>query len=110
MTYSVIIDVTAPVDLYDVTPPAELLRRTGGQVDGLLVHLCRPVDGGFQVIEVWTTENDYRRATQDLIEPTLNAERSVAGPIEDASRRGVRAARSGASRQWHPHLSAGALP
>jgi hypothetical protein len=89
MTYSVIIEVTAPVELYDMTH-AELLRRTGGQVDGLLVHLCRPVDGGFQVIEVWATENDYRRATQDLIEPILN---ELSGPSPGPSRKSSRGCR-----------------
>jgi hypothetical protein len=41
VTYAVTIDVHAPAAVYQALH-AQLLQRTGGQVDGLLVHLARP--------------------------------------------------------------------
>jgi hypothetical protein len=68
--YAQVVDVTAPIDIYDATH-AELLRRTGGHVDGLIVHLCRPTDGGFQVLEVWTDRAACERADRELVAPIL---------------------------------------
>jgi hypothetical protein len=41
VTYAVTIDVHAPAAAYQALH-AQLLQRTAGQVDGLLVHLARP--------------------------------------------------------------------
>jgi hypothetical protein len=50
-SYSHLINVPVPVEIYDATH-AELLHRTAGRVTGLIVHLCRPTDAGFQIHEV----------------------------------------------------------
>lgn len=76
MTYCHVVDVPAPIEVYDATH-AELLRRTGGRVEGLLVHLCRPTEDGFQVVEIWSSRDACEQAERDLVGPALA---SSAGP------------------------------
>lgn len=68
MTYAVTMDVAEPVELYDTFHRA-LLERTGGAVDGLLVHLARQAGEGFQVVEVWESREDFERATAEIVGP-----------------------------------------
>lgn len=74
--YAHVVDAPAPPGSYDATH-AELLRRTGGHVEGLIVHVCRATDGGFQVLEVWTDRAACERADRELVAPIL-AERAEA--------------------------------
>ncbi|MBB3082618.1 hypothetical protein [Geodermatophilus sabuli] len=85
MTWAVTIDVPAPVELYAAVH-AELLRRTGGAVDGLLVHLARATGEGFQVVEVWESREACERYTRDVVGPVV-AELSggQALPADDAT-------------------------
>jgi hypothetical protein len=68
MTYGVIVTVPAPVDTYDALH-RELLRQTGGNVEGLLVHIARVTQEGFQVIEVWETKEHYDRGNREVLWP-----------------------------------------
>lgn len=68
--YAHVVDVPAPAGVYDATH-TELLRRTGGHVDGLIMHVCRATDSGFQVLEVWTDRAACERAERDLVAPIL---------------------------------------
>ena len=68
MTYAVTIDVHAPAAAYQALH-AQLPDRTGGQVDGLLVHLARPTADGFQVLEVWDTKASYDHFNDTVIAP-----------------------------------------
>jgi hypothetical protein len=68
MTYAVTMDVAEPVELYDAVHRA-LLERTGGTVDGLLVHLARQTGDGFQVVEVWESREDFERASAEIVGP-----------------------------------------
>lgn len=68
--YAHVVDVPAPAEIYDATH-AELLRRTAGKVDGLVMHLCRATDTGFQVTEVWTDQASFERAERELVGPML---------------------------------------
>src|SRR6266581_4307971 len=68
VTYAVTIDVHAPAAAYQALH-AQLLERTGGQVDGLLVHLARPTAGGYQVLEVWDTKASYDHFNDTVISP-----------------------------------------
>jgi hypothetical protein len=70
MTWGVITDVAAPVQVYDEVH-RRLLERTGGKVDGLLVHLARATDTGFQVLEVWERREDFDRYQAELVGPLL---------------------------------------
>lgn len=75
--YAHVVDVPAPAGVYDATH-AELLRRTGGHVDGLIVHVCRATEGGFQVLEVWTDRAACERADRELVAPILAAQAEAA--------------------------------
>ena len=57
--YGVITTVPAPVELYD-----EIHRRVGATVDGLLVHVGRAINDGFQTLEVWESKEHYDRAME----------------------------------------------
>lgn len=70
--YAHVVDVPAPAAVYDATH-AELLRRTGGQVDGLVLHLARATEDGFQVVEVWTDRAACERAEREHVGPILAA-------------------------------------
>ncbi len=78
MTYAVTIDVHAPAVVYQGLH-AQLLERTGGQVDGLLVHLARPTADGFQVLEVWDTKASYDHYNDTVIAP-LTTEAGLTPP------------------------------
>jgi hypothetical protein len=69
MTWAVTLDLPGlPVEGYDAVHRA-LLERTGGVVDGLLVHLARRTTGGMQVIEVWRSQEDFERYDRDVVRP-----------------------------------------
>ncbi|UOY03328.1 hypothetical protein [Blastococcus sp. PRF04-17] len=68
MTWGVIVDVPAPVEVYDAMH-ARLLERTGGSVEGLLVHLARETGSGFQIVEVWESQAAYERSTTEIVGP-----------------------------------------
>ena len=86
MTWGVVIDVAAPVEVYDAVH-AEVLRRTGAAIDGLLVHVCRPVDRGFQVIEVWESRTDFERYDAAVVQPVI--EQLPGGPAGGAGGQGA---------------------
>jgi len=66
MAYGVIVTVPAPIEMYD-SLHRELLRRTDGEVDGLLTHIARSVPDGFQVIEVWESKGHPDRYNGDVV-------------------------------------------
>ena len=68
MTYAAIIDVAAPIGIYD-TFHAETIRRGQGRREGLLVHLARSTHTGFQILEVWTSQELCQRYVQEIIIP-----------------------------------------
>jgi hypothetical protein len=70
MSWGVVVDVAASVEVYDAMH-ARLLDRTGGKADGLLVHLARATESGFQVVEVWESKDDFERYQAELVGPLL---------------------------------------
>jgi hypothetical protein len=68
MTWGLITDVAAPAQVYDAMH-ARLLDR--GRADGLLVHLARATETGFQVVEVWDSKDAFERYQTELVEPLL---------------------------------------
>lgn len=81
--YAQIVDVEGPLAVYDATH-AELLRRTQGQLDGLVLHLCRATGTGFQVIEVWTDRAHAERAERDHVAPVLAEQLGTSPGVPDA--------------------------
>ena len=70
MTYGFVVDVPGPVALYDELH-AEVVRRSPRGADGLIVHLGRATDTGFQVIEVWETQEQCDRFNAEVVEPAM---------------------------------------
>lgn len=71
MTYAVTMDVPElAVQAYDEVH-RRLLERTGGRVDGLLVHLARQSGDGIEVIEVWRSREDFERAGREVVGPVV---------------------------------------
>jgi hypothetical protein len=70
MTWGVLMDVAAPVEMYDALHQ-ELLRTTGATVDGLLVHVARPTRTGFQILEIWESREPFDRYTAELVAPVM---------------------------------------
>jgi len=66
-----VVAVPAPAAPY-AAGHAALLRRTGGTVDGLLVHLARATDAGFQVVEVWDSREAHDRYEAEVVGPVLS--------------------------------------
>jgi hypothetical protein len=79
--YGHLLDMPASAEFYDAIH-AETLRRTQGDVDGLLVHVARRTATGFQVIEVWTDRDSFQRANQEILTPIMA---SVAGSAQSAA-------------------------
>jgi len=73
--YGIITTVPAPVEMYDGVH-AEMTRRTGTSIDGLLVHVGRARADGFEVLEVWESKEHYDRANTDIVFPLM---RELAG-------------------------------
>ena len=73
--YGVIITVQAPIEMYDGMH-AEMVKRVGLSIDGLLVHIARATTGGFETLEVWESKEHYDRANTDIVLPLM---RELAG-------------------------------
>jgi len=71
MVYGIVTDVAAPAEVYDALHAR--VTSSGGEAVGLLVHIGRATAGGFQVIEVWESEEDCRRYTAEVVAPAMAA-------------------------------------
>ena len=81
MTYGVVVNVSIPVEAYDALHH-KLLELTGAEVEGLLAHVGRATDTGFQVIEVWDSKEQSDRYNQEVVWP-LAAELSAGQPMPE---------------------------
>jgi hypothetical protein len=66
VVHAVVLDVPAPVEMYDAIH-AELLRHDVTSIDGLILHLGRSTAEGFQVVEVWESAEQYERYNHDVV-------------------------------------------
>jgi CO dehydrogenase/acetyl-CoA synthase beta subunit len=82
MTWGLVMDFAAPAQVYDAMH-ARLLDVTGGKGEGLLVHLARATETGFQIVEVWESKDRFERYQAELIGPLL-AEMTGDGPPGEA--------------------------
>jgi hypothetical protein len=83
MTYGIITTITGDSSMYDMLH-GELLQRTGGQIAGLLLHIGRTAEQGFQVIEVWESKDQFDRCNRDIIWPLASqilTNGAVAAPV-----------------------------
>ena len=72
MTYGFVVDVPAPIELYDALH-AEVTRRADGADHGMLLHVGRATPGGFQVLEVWESKEAKERFDAEVVGPALAA-------------------------------------
>lgn len=73
MAFGVKVRVAGPIDAYDATH-TEILRRSGdGAAHGLVLHVARATDDGFEVFEVWHAKDDYERFNRDVVLPAMEA-------------------------------------
>jgi hypothetical protein len=68
--YGVITTVPAPVAMYDAVH-AEMIKRAGTSIDGLLVHIGRATTDGFQTLEVWESKEYFDRANTGIVLPLV---------------------------------------
>jgi hypothetical protein len=64
--YGVVTEVPAPVELYDAAHAA-IGQHSGAKIDGLLVHIGRSTSSGFQVIEIWESQEHFDRYNRDVV-------------------------------------------
>ena len=70
MSYVLVEDIAASWEAYRA-----IARSFGPAPAGLLLHVAGPTDEGFRIIEVWETEDAWRRysaglaATQRIVDP-----------------------------------------
>ena len=70
MTYNFVVDVPVPAELYHAMHAA--IQEASGDTDhGLIVHIGRPTDTGFQIIEVWQSKEHCERFVADVATPAL---------------------------------------
>ena len=83
VTYAFVADVAAPVEMYDALH-AEIVRQSGGRVDGLLVHVGRATATGFQVLEVWESRAHLDRYNEEVVLPVMQRmAQGQAGPAPE---------------------------
>ena len=70
MTYGFVLDVPAPIEVYDALH-AEIVRRKDPTSCGMLVHVGRPTPEGFQVIEIWESKKQQERFNAEVVEPAM---------------------------------------
>jgi hypothetical protein len=88
MTYAHVVDVAAPIEMYDALH-AEIVRQSGGTVDGLLVHLGHPTTTGFRVVEVWQSRTHFERYNDEVVLPVI--QRMTAGQDGPAPEQAIEA-------------------
>jgi hypothetical protein len=98
MTYGFVLDVPAPIEVYD-TLHAEIVRRKDPTSCGMLVHVGRPTPEGFQVIEIWESKEQQERFNAEVVEPAMTQLLGRPAPVGGVGAGGIRAAQR--DRPWH---------
>ncbi|MGS0684892.1 hypothetical protein ACVBEQ_07035 [Nakamurella sp. GG22] len=58
MTYNIIFDVPAPIEMYDATH-ASVMEVVGEDDVGLVAHIARATDAGFEIVEIWRSKEAF---------------------------------------------------
>jgi hypothetical protein len=71
MAYGMLVNVPAPIEMYDAVN-AQITEQIGeGPPPGLLVHIARKTPEGFQVIELWESKQQAETFGDDVLGPTI---------------------------------------
>jgi hypothetical protein len=71
MSYGMIVRVQAPVEAYETAHGAVLEALGGLQAEGMLCHIGRAVDGGFEMIEVWESKEAADKFNEEVVFPAM---------------------------------------
>jgi quinol monooxygenase YgiN len=71
MSYGIIVRVQAPVEAYETAHKAVLEELAGRGAEGMLCHIGRAVDGGFEVIEVWESKEAADKFNDEVVIPAM---------------------------------------
>ncbi len=65
MTYNIIFDVPAPIEMYDAMHAA--VREVVGEEDvGMVAHIARATDAGFEIVEIWRSREALDNFNREL--------------------------------------------
>ena len=70
MTHGLVMKVPAPTEFYDALH-TEVGRRSTGRADGLLLHVGRVTDDGFEVFEIWESKEKCDRFFAEVVRPAV---------------------------------------
>jgi hypothetical protein len=81
MTYGSVVTVPAPMEAY-LASHAEVEKALGDSLpDGMIVHVVRPVDEGFEVFEIWESKAQADKFNQEVVWPAVQRTgRDMSGP------------------------------
>lgn len=81
--YGVVTAVASPVESYDRLHAA-FLERAGGSLEGfgLIVHVGRPSNGGYETFEVWESQDHYDKAMEMVASMARELGGEEAAPTE----------------------------
>jgi hypothetical protein len=92
MTYSYTAEIPAPIEMYDALHAA-IRQEVGTSADGLLVHLGRATDDGFEVTEVWESKEHFDAFMSKVAGPIMmrlsGGQAPPAIPAEEFDLRGL---------------------
>jgi hypothetical protein len=80
--YSISYEIPAPIEFYDVLHAA-ITAETDESGEGLLVHIGRTTERGFQIIEVWESKERFDTFTQNTLPRALAKLPMAAGPFPE---------------------------
>ena len=71
MTYGSVVRVPAPIEAY-LASHAEVEKAIGDSMpDGMILHVARAVDGGFEVFEIWESKAHADTFNQEVVWPAV---------------------------------------
>ncbi len=72
MPFGIMLDVAAPVEVYDQMH-AHLMGQGPSISEGLVLHVGHATESGFRVLEVWESREAYDRFTAEVMVPMVSA-------------------------------------
>ena len=72
MTHGLVMKVPASAEFYDALH-TEVGQRSTGRANGLLLHVGRVTDDGFEVLEIWESKEKCDRFFAEVVWPAMDA-------------------------------------
>ena len=80
--YSISYEIPAPIEAYDAMHAA-IKAEADPSGEGLLVHICRVIPQGFEIIEVWESKEHFNTFMQNTLPRALSKLPAAAGPLPE---------------------------